>query len=112
MMILRPLHITALTALGLLLAGCGEGSLPDIVARQAAKAVVRPIIVEKLPGVPPDLVTECIIDNATAAELTSLASDAATGVSPQTTETVVAIAGRPEAIECVTREGLPLILNG
>lgn len=107
---MRILPLLSLAALGLL-AGCGEGSLPDIVAREAAKGVVRPIIVEKLPGVPPDLVTECIIDNASAAELTTLASEAATGISPRSTEIVVDIAARPEAIDCITREGLPLILN-
>ena len=74
--------------------------------------MVRPIVVEKLPGVPPDLVTECLIDNMSAGEISTLAQEAATGVSPRSTQIVVDVATRPEAIECVTREGLPLILNG
>jgi len=96
----------------LALAACAEGTPADIVARQAAKSVVRPIVVEKLPGVPPDLVTECLIENMSAGEISTLAQEAATGVSPRSTQIVVDVATRPEAIECVTREGLPLILNG
>ncbi len=95
----------------LALAACDVNPV-DVVAREAAKSVVRPIVVDKLPGVPPDLVTECLIDNMTAGEISTLAQEAATGISPRSTEIVVAVARRPEAIECVTREGLPLILNG
>lgn len=107
---MRRLTIALLPLLAL--AACAEGNVADIVARQAAKSVVRPIVVEKLPGVPPDLVTECLIDNMSAGEISTLAQEAATGISPRATQIVVDVATRPKAIECVTREGLPLILNG
>ncbi|MBY6048281.1 succinate dehydrogenase [Vannielia litorea] len=103
--------IYRLTPLLLLLAAC-DVNPADVVARQAAKSVVRPIVQEKLPGVPPDLVTECLIDNMSAGEISTIAQEAATGISPRSTEIVVATAQRPKAIECITREGLPLILNG
>ena len=101
----------AIPLLLLVLAACDANPV-DIVAREAAKSVVRPIVQEKLPGVPPDLVTECLIDNMSAAEISTIAQEAATGISPRSTEIVVATAQRPEAIKCITREGLPLILNG
>lgn len=96
----------------LLLSACAEGNVADVIARDAAKSVVRPIIVENLPGVPPDLVTDCIIDNASAAEIITLARAATSKqVSQDTIDTVVGIARRPEVIQCAADEGLSALLN-
>lgn len=96
-------------ALCLMLAACAEGSLPDVVARDAAKSVVRPIVAENLPGVPADLVTDCIVDNATNDELLTLAGAAVTGVEPGIAATVIRIAQRPETLQCAGQSALAAV---
>ena len=92
------------------LAGCAE--LQDQVARDAAKSVVRPVLADRFPGVPLEPATDCIIDNATAGEILSLASDAAQGAPDAgTVETVLTIGARPETLSCLATEGLPVLLT-
>lgn len=94
----------------LLLAGCAD--LQNEVARDAAKSVVRPVLAERFPGVPLEPATDCVIDNATAGEIVSLAADAATGRPDEgTVETTFAILSRPETITCLATEGLPVLLT-
>lgn len=96
--------------LPLLLAGCAD--LQDQVARDAAKSAVRPVLAERFPGVPLEPATDCVIDNATAGEILSLAADAATGRPDEgTVETTVTILSRPETITCLATEGLPVLLT-
>lgn len=92
------------------LAGCAE--LQDQIAQDAARSVVRPVLAERFPGVPLEPATDCVIDNATAAEILSLAADAATGQPDEgTVETVLVIVSRPETITCLATEGLPVLLT-
>ncbi|MEM9707161.1 MAG: hypothetical protein AAF871_00085 [Pseudomonadota bacterium] len=94
----------------LTVAGCAD--LQNQVARDAAKSAVRPVLEERFPGVPLEPATDCVIDNATAGEILSLASDAALGRPDEgTVETVVTILARPETIACLATEGLPVLLS-
>lgn len=94
----------------LLLAGCAE--VQNEIAREAARNAVRPVMAERLPGVPLEPATDCIINNATASEILSLASDAAQGAPDAgTVDTVIAIGTRPETITCLATEGLPVLLT-
>ncbi len=91
------------------LAACAE--VQDEIAREAAKSAVRPVLQENFPGVPLEPATDCIIDNATAGEILSLAGDAAQGAPDAgTVETVLAIGTRPETITCLATQGLPVLL--
>lgn len=91
------------------LAACAE--LQDEVAREAARSAVRPVLQDNFPGVPLEPATDCIIDNATAGEILSLAADAAQGAPDAgTIETVLTIGTRPETITCLATEGLPILL--
>lgn len=93
-----------------LLAGCAE--VQNEVAREAARNAVRPVLADRLPGVPLEPATDCIINNATAAEILSLAGDAAQGAPDAgTVDTVIAIGTRPETITCLATEGLPVLLT-
>lgn len=83
----------------------------DELTRDAAKRVVRPVLAERLPGVPVEPATDCIIDNATSGEILSLAADAVTGPTANTVEIVSDIASRPETIRCLATEGLPALLT-
>lgn len=92
------------------LAGCAE--FQDQIAQDAARSVVRPVLAERFPGVPLEPATDCVIDNATAGEIISLASDAAMGRPDEgTVETVLTIVSRPETITCLATEGLPVLLQ-
>ncbi len=83
----------------------------DELTRDAAKRAVRPVLEERLPGVPLEPATDCIIDNASSGELLSLASDAVTGPTANTVEIVSDIATRPETVRCLATEGLPVLLT-
>ncbi|MCG6884482.1 MAG: hypothetical protein LJE62_12080 [Silicimonas sp.] len=99
-----------LLALILVLAACTPMQ-QDNLTRDAAKSVVRPVLREKLPGIPVEPATDCIIDNASSGELLSLAADAVTGPTANTVEIVTDIASRPDTIRCLAAEGLPALLT-
>ena len=83
----------------------------DDLARDAAKRQVRPILAERLPGIPLEPATDCVIDNASAQEILSLAADSVTGPTASTVEIVTRIISRPETIQCLATEGLPVLLD-
>lgn len=94
-----------------LLAACVT-PLADDVARRAAKSAVNPILSSRLPGIPLEPATNCIIDNASAGEIITLASQAsAGGVSDAATRLVLDIASRPATIQCLATDGLPVLLQ-
>lgn len=95
-----------------LLAACSppEGFATDI-SREAARQTVRPILAERFPGVPLEPATDCVIDNAEASELFTLTKAAAIGVTPETTGTVTDILSRPETLQCLASDGLPVLLS-
>jgi len=67
--------------------------------REAAKAVVGPIVADTVPGPAGVILTNCIIDNASGEELVRLA---ATGVTPENITLVSGILQRPSTITCAT----------
>ena len=85
--------------------------MQDELARDAARTAVRPVLEERLPGVPVEPAVDCVIDNATAGEILSLAADAVTGPTANTVEIVSDILARPDTIECLAVEGLPVLLG-
>lgn len=105
-----PLSRIGLLALTLPLHAC-TAQQQDELTRDAAKSVVRPVLEERLPGVPVEPATDCIIDNATSRELFALAADAVTGPTASTVEMVANIATRPETVRCLATEGLPALLT-
>jgi hypothetical protein len=113
-----PMIRPALFGFGLLaLAACDMSPLGGAVqetmnvnAREAAKAVVIPIVMqtEIAPGVtiPEPLavgLTSCVIDSASAEELARLAGAAVTGTNADTTFLVSDILKRPETTTCATQ---------
>lgn len=95
----------------LALAGCEVADeAADTAARGAAKGVVNGVVAQRFPGVNAAPVTDCVIDNASRGEIFSLASAAATGVTPDTAQTVISIAQRPETVSCISKNGLGLFL--
>lgn len=67
--------------------------------RDAAKAVVGPIVADTVPGPAGTILTNCIIDNASGEELLALA---ARGASPENITLVSEILARPATVNCAT----------
>lgn len=67
--------------------------------REAAKIVVAPIVAQTVPGAAGTALTNCIIDNASGAELLTLAQQ---GATPANITLVSDILGRPETVICAT----------
>lgn len=91
----------------LILAACSPTDVADKVGRRAAESVVLPVVAQYMPGPQAEGVTRCIIDNASAAEIQTLARDIAVQAGSSTVQTVMAIAGRPETLTCISKAGLP-----
>ncbi|WP_108485068.1 hypothetical protein [Oceaniglobus ichthyenteri] len=92
------------------LTACTPATREDLT-RSAAKTAVRPILANKLPGVPVEPATNCVIDNANSNELLSLAADAVTGPTASTVKIVTDIVSRPGTIQCLATQGLPALLR-
>ncbi len=69
-------------------------------ARAAARAVVTPIVSAQVPGPTGVALANCIIDNASATELFTLAR--ATGADADTIRLTSDILARPETVTCAT----------
>ncbi len=94
-----------------LLTACVENPA-DYIAREAAKDAVRPVLQRRLPGVAVEPAVNCVIDNASAGEIISLAEDGVTGTPDAgTVQTVSTILRRQGTIDCLIREGLPALLR-
>lgn len=97
-------------ALVLVLAACSP-QMQDELTRDAARTAIRPVLEQRFPGIPLEPASDCVIENATSGELLSLASDAVTGPTANTSEIVSDIVSRPATIECLARQGLPALLS-
>ncbi|MDO9639877.1 MAG: hypothetical protein Q7J44_15170 [Pseudotabrizicola sp.] len=97
----------AACGLALALAACSPQDMADKVARTAARSVVVPVVQQYMPGPAAEGVATCIIDNANAAEISSLARDVGTRAGTSTVQTVMTVAQRPATLQCLATSGLP-----
>lgn len=93
-----------------MLAGCMQdlGPAGDTLARDAAKGVVNNVVQSRFPGVDARPYTDCIIDNASTAEIFQIAEAALVGTTQATTNLVVNIAQRPDTVRCALNSSLGL----
>jgi len=96
-------------ALLVVLAACNPQQMADQVARRAAKSVVVPVVQQYLPAPQAEGVANCVIDNASAGEISSLARDVGTRAGTTTVQTVMTVLQRPGARDCILRAGLPML---
>jgi len=80
------------------------------LARAQAKSVVNEVIHQRVPGIDPTPVTDCIIDNATGSEIVDIAGAAVTGITDQTVVKVFEIAGRPDTVDCFLPKAGPALI--
>lgn len=100
----RRLALVLLAGIGL--AACDPQAAMDTVARSAARSVVVPVVNQYLPGAQAEVATICIIDNASAQEIQSLARDVGARAGTATVATVLAVAQRPATLQCLLGRGL------
>ncbi|WP_227268908.1 hypothetical protein [Roseobacter weihaiensis] len=94
----------------LVLGACTEiQSATDRAGRDAAKTIIPETLALYFPQVPKQLFTpftNCVVDNASAAEVQALAADAVVGVDQGTADTVRAVLARPSTQDCL-RQAAP-----
>ncbi|MEE4187576.1 MAG: hypothetical protein V2I76_03910 [Roseobacter sp.] len=89
-------------------------SATDKAGRDAAKTILPETLAVYFPQVPKafyEPFTNCVVDNALAAEVQSLAGDVITGVDTGTADTVRGILARSETQACLARS-VPTDLTG
>ena len=95
------------------LSGClAAGPLGEQMARDTAKVVVNDVVSTRYPGVPTALVTDCIIDNASIAEIGQIAQAAALGSNAAATDLILDIAARPATVNCISEKALTSLVLG
>lgn len=77
------------------------GPSPDAVARNAARGAINQEMARRLPGANVSPYTECVLSNATTAELTDIGRTVSS--NGNTSNAVAAIVGRPATSECIAR---------
>lgn len=93
----------------LLLSACALAEQSaDAIARAQAKAYINSVASEFFPGVNTAAVTDCIIDNATTAEVIEIAQASVTKNTVAAAQVVGNIAGRPDTLNCITIAGLSI----
>ena len=78
----------------------------DSIAREGTKGVITETLATRFPQVPKQLITpftDCIVDNADAAQVRVFAKSAVIGVDDTTVATVRAVLSRPETVQCLSR---------
>ncbi|WP_298914695.1 hypothetical protein [uncultured Roseobacter sp.] len=89
----------------LVLSACADvQQATDTAGRNAAKSILPEALAVYFPQVPKQLFqpfTNCIVDNADASEVQSLAADAITGVDEGTATTIRAVLTRPATQQCL-----------
>lgn len=90
----------------LMLGACVEvQQATDTAGRNAAKTILPEALAIHFPQVPKQLFTpftNCVVDNADASEVQSLAADAITGVDESTAAIIRTVLTRPETQQCLT----------
>lgn len=100
-------HKLTCLALGALVAlsACVEvQQATDRAGRDTAKTILPEALAIYFPQVPKQLFTpftNCVVDNADASEVQSLAADAITGVDQSTADTIRNVLARPQAQQCL-----------
>jgi hypothetical protein len=92
--------------LALALAACTPQVMADRVGEGAARSVVLNVVTNQYPRPEADQAADCVIANASVAEVQALARDVGTRAGTGTLANIAAIAARPATQSCVAGRGL------
>ncbi len=76
------------------------------MTRRAARTVVLPVITSTTPAPANELATDCVIANASNAELNDLARDVGVRAGTLTEQNIRTILARPATQSCIAGKGL------
>ena len=106
---MKPL--AGMMVMALALAACSPEKLATDVTRRTAKTVVLPVVRAVTPPPADTMATECILMNASNAELNELARNVGNEAGTLTIQNIRIIAERPSTRACIAGKGLaPLVL--
>lgn len=88
------------------LSACDPQAVMGNVTGRAAQSVVVNVLVNQYPRPQAEAAAECVISNATAAEIDALARDVGTRAGTVTVASVRAIGDRPATQACLNGQGL------
>lgn len=108
----RFLEISAIsTAAALILSGClSTESIVQETARDVAKRSVNGVISQKFPGANVSAYTDCVIDNASTAEIAGIAKNSIAGAEDAVVSQVSEIASRQPTTICITQSALASLI--
>jgi hypothetical protein len=89
-----------------MLCACSPAEMADKVGRRAAETVVLPVVARSLPGPQSGIMTRCIVENASAADIQTLARDVGVEAGSATIAKVMALARNPATRACLATAGL------
>ncbi len=96
----------ALFLFPLALAACDPAELRSDINERAARSVIVNVLAGQYPRPQAEAATTCVIQNATQAELESLARDVGTRAGTTTVATIRAVDDRPATRTCLQSQGL------
>ena len=103
-----------LLSAGLMLTACGGlvQDTADELARAQARSAIDAEMDHLFPGVDVSPLTDCVIDNASAQEIVTIAGGVALGDGGLASETIGVILRRPETAACAAEAYAADILGG
>ncbi len=84
----------------------------DQIARQQARTFVDGEVARRFPGVDATPITDCVIDNASAQEILTIAGGVALGNTAGAGQTVTTILQRPQVLQCAANRYATGLLGG
>ena len=91
-------------------AACSPAEIATDVSRKAARTVVLPVVTATTPAPANELATDCIIMNASNAELNDLARDIGTRAGTLTEQNIRMILAKPATQACILGKGLAPVM--
>lgn len=108
---MKPIAL-ALIAVFPLSACVGFQDVADQLARQQARTFVNTEVERRFPGVDATPITNCVIDNASAQEIVTIAGGIALGNTDAASGAVSDILQRPATLQCTAGNYLDGLLRG
>lgn len=96
---------------GVLLSACTPQGLADSALRRAAGSVVMAVVQNEMPSPAAARATECILQNASPAEIEALARDVGVVAGTLTKANIRTIALRPSSQACFAANDVPPVVT-
>ena len=99
--------LIALTAL----AACNPQETATDITRQAARAVIVPVLAAHMPSPVAEAGADCIIQYATLDDLRALAVDFGNSAGTSTITNVTRLIAKPQVLNCFAQGAIPVIAS-